>query len=118
MLAGDQLAEIAALLLVVAVAADLVDAEVGMRAVGEPDRGGGARNLLHGDAVLEVAEARPAPFLLHRDAVHAELAELGPQVAREGVAAVDLAGARRDAVVGAAAHAGARHAGALPQAAI
>src|SRR5262245_40657419 len=115
MLARDQLAEITTLLLVAAVAADLVDAEVGMRAVGQPDRSGSARDLLHGDAVLEIAEPRPAPFFLHRDAVHAELTELGPQITREGIAAVDLVGARRDAVVGEVAHAGAQHVGGLAQ---
>ena len=37
MLAGDQLRQIARLLRLVAVAHDLVDAEVGVRAVGEAD---------------------------------------------------------------------------------
>ncbi len=38
MLAGDEFGQIARLLRVIAVAHDLVDAEVGMRAVGQPDR--------------------------------------------------------------------------------
>src|SRR5262249_31677906 len=62
-LAGDELAEIAALLIVAAVAADLVDAPGGMRAIGEPDRGGGARDLLHRDAGLEIAQPRPSPVM-------------------------------------------------------
>ena len=97
MLAGDQLRQVCALLRLAAVAADLVDAEVGMGAVGQPDGGGGARHLLHGDAMLEIAEAGAAVLLLDRDAVQAEGAHLGPQVAREGVGPVDLVGARRDA---------------------
>src|SRR5262249_31448968 len=105
----------AALLIVAAVAADLVDAEVRMRAIGQPDRGGGARDFLHRDAVLEIAEPRPAPFLLDRDAVHAQLAELGAEVGREGVAAVDLVGARGDALGGETAHAVAQHVGGLAQ---
>src|SRR5437764_928668 len=87
-----------------------------MRAVGEPDRSGGAGDLLHRDAMLEIAEPGSAPLLLDRDAMHAELAELGPQIAREGVAAVDLVGARRDLVGGEAAHAVAQHVGGLAQA--
>ena len=46
--------------------------------------------------MLEIAEPGAAPFLLDRDAVQAELAELRPQIAREHVAAVDLVGTRRD----------------------
>ena len=53
----------------------------------------------------EVAEPGAAPFLFDRDAVQPKLAELGPEVAREGVAAVDLVGARCDPVGGKAAHA-------------
>ena len=40
MLAGDQLRQIFVLLRIGAVAADLIDAEIGMRAVGQADRGG------------------------------------------------------------------------------
>src|SRR5262249_19470314 len=107
-----------ALLVGIAVAPDLIDADVRMRAVGETDRGGRARDFLHGDTVLEVAETRAAPFLLDRDAEHAELAELGPEVTREGVAAVDLVGTRRDLVGRKAAHAVAQHVGGLAQAEI
>src|SRR5262249_39362174 len=106
---------IAALLIVAAVAADLVDAEGRMRSIGQPDRGGGARDFLHRDAVLEIAEPRPTPFLLHGDAVHAELAHPGPQVPREGVAAGELVGARGDALGGETAHAVAQHVGGLAQ---
>ena len=89
-----------------------------MGAVGKTDRGGGARDFFHRDAVLEIAEPGAAPFLLDRDAVHAELAQLGPQVAWEGVAAVDLVGARRNLVGGKAAHAVAQHVGGLAKAEI
>ena len=83
MLAGDQLGQIRLLLPVAAVAADLVDAEVGMRAVGQADRGRSARDLLHRDAMLEIAQARAAILLLDGDAEQAERADLRPQVARE-----------------------------------
>ena len=89
MLAADQLGQIAALLRLVAVAADLVDAEVGVRAVGQADRGRGARDLLHRDDVFQIAHAGAAVFLLHGDAEHAEVAELAPQVHRERIVAVD-----------------------------
>jgi hypothetical protein len=79
-LAGDQPRQVAALLLLRAVAADLVDAEVGVRAVGQADRGRGAADLLHGHHVLEVAHAGAAVLLLHGDAEDAEVAELAPEV--------------------------------------
>ncbi len=56
MLAGDQLGQEAALLLVVAVAPELVDAEVGMGAVAQAHGGGAAAQLLDGDDVLEIAQ--------------------------------------------------------------
>ena len=90
MLAGDQLGQIAPLLRVVAVAGDLVDAEIGMRAIGEADRGRGARNLLHRDAMFEIAKAKPAIFLRRGDPVQAERAHLRPEVAREKIVAIDL----------------------------
>ena len=71
-----------------------------MGAVGEADGGRGAAHLLDGDDVLEVAQPRAAILLLDRDAVQAELAHLGPQLAREAVGLVDLGGDRRHLVGG------------------
>ena len=96
MLARDQLGQVAGALGLRAVEPDLVDAEVGVRAVAEADRGGGPAHLLHGDAVLQVAEAAAAFLLLHGDAEQAEVAKVRPEVARELVARVDLFRARRD----------------------
>ena len=109
MRAGNELGQIALLLLVAAVAADLIDAQVRMRAVGQTDRSGGARNLLHGDAVRQIAEAGAAKFLFDGDAEQAELAELRPQLARKFVGAIDLGGERRDLVLRKAAHRVAQH---------
>ena len=115
MLAGDQLGQEALLLLVAAVAADLVDAEVGVRAVGEADGGRAAADLLDGDDMLEVAQPRAAVLLLDRDAVQAELAHLGPQLAREAVGLVDLGGDRRHLVGGEALDLVAQRVGGLAQ---
>src|SRR5262249_47511274 len=108
-LAGNELRQVALLLLGVAVQAQLVDAQVGVGAIGEPDRARGARDFLHGDAMFEIAEPEPTPGLADRDAVNAELAEFGPEVAWEGVAAVDLLGARRNMRGCEAAHTLAQH---------
>jgi hypothetical protein len=54
--------------------------------------------------VGEVAEVGAAPALGHGDAEQPLLAQQRPQVARELVAAVDLGGTRRDALVGEAAY--------------
>jgi hypothetical protein len=111
----NKLRQIALLLRGAAVQAELVHAEVRVGAVGQSDRAGCAGDFLHDDAVLEIAEPEPAELLRHRDAVHAELAKLGPQIAREGIAAIDLGGARRDARGREAAHALAQHVRGFPQ---
>src|SRR5882672_6571554 len=98
MLAGNQPGQIFAFLRRAAVTADLIDAEVGMRAIGQADRGRCARNLLDRDAMFEVAEPRPAILLLDRDAVQPEFAKFRPQIARELIGLVDVRGARRDLV--------------------
>ena len=95
-LAADQLRQIALLLRVAAVAPDLIDAEVRMRPVAQADRGRRARDFLHGDDVLGVAQAAAAVFLLDRDPVQAERAQARPQIARELIGPVDRLGARRD----------------------
>src|SRR6202008_3221992 len=89
-LAGDELRQVFLLLRLAAVAPDLVHAEIRMRAVGEADRGRGARDLFHGDDVGEIAHRRAAVLLFHRDAEEAERAELAPEVRREFVRTVDL----------------------------
>jgi DNA-binding transcriptional LysR family regulator len=64
-------------------------------AVGQADRGGGAGDLLHGHDVFEIAEAEAAVFFLDGDAVQAQLAHFGPELALEGVGLVDLGGQGR-----------------------
>src|SRR5262245_66398366 len=76
-----------------------------MRAVGKPNRGRAAADLLHGDTMLQVAEAGTAVLLLHRDAEHAELAQPRPELAGKLVAPVDLGGERGDHIAAEAAHA-------------
>src|SRR5215471_10515307 len=65
--------------------------------------------------MLEIAEPKPAELLRDRDAMHAELAKLGPQIARESVAAIDLGSARRDARGRETAHALAQHVRRFPE---
>jgi hypothetical protein len=95
-LAGHELRQVARLLFRAAVAADLVHAEVRVRAVRQPDGRARAAHLLHRDDVREVAEAGPAVFLVDGHAEQAERAELAPEVHRELVRPVDLGGPRRD----------------------
>ena len=95
MLAGDQLRQKTPFLLVGAGAPDLVDAEVGVRSIAQPDRGRGAAEFLHRHHMLEVAEARSAILLLDGNAVQSEVTHPGPEFAREPVGLVDLGGDRR-----------------------
>src|SRR6185369_1649318 len=69
MLAADQLGQELLLLFRVRPAADLVDAEVRVRAVAEAHRPRGARDLLLRDDMFEIAESEPAIFLLDSNAV-------------------------------------------------
>ncbi len=86
-----------------------------MRAVRQADRGRGAGNLLHRHHMLEIAHAGAAKFLLDRDAEHAQIAELAPEIHRESVVAVDRRGARRDLVGGKALDRCAQHIGRLAE---
>src|SRR5690349_3382265 len=65
--------------------------------------------------MLQIAEAGAAIVFLDRDTEHAELAELGPELAWELVAAVDLRRDRRDQIVAKGAHAAAQLIGGLAQ---
>jgi len=79
----------------------LVDAEVGVRAVGEADGPRGPADLLHGDAVVHVAEPHPAVLLRRGEAVEVEVPHEPPQVNARGetVGGVDRGGVRRDGLL-------------------
>ncbi len=96
MLAAEELRQVARLLFRVRPAPDLVDAKIGMGAIGEPYRSGRARNLLHRDDVFEVAQPQAAPLLLDRDSVQSEFAHERPQLTREDIGRVDAGGDRLD----------------------
>ena len=78
MLAADQAGEVFRLLRGGAPARDLVDAQVRMRPVAQPDARRGAADLLDRDDVREIAETRAPVGLGHRDAVQPQVAELAP----------------------------------------
>src|SRR5690606_17085019 len=107
--AAYQPGQILRLLRVRAPAGDLIDAQVRMRAVAEPDGGAGTAHFLDRDHMLEVAEAQSAVGFGHGNAVQAQLAHLRPQVAGEAIFAVDRLGAGRDDLVGESAHGLADH---------
>ncbi len=109
MLAGDEFRQVAALLVLIAVAEDLVHAKVGMRAIRQADGGGGAADLLHRHDVLQVAHARAAVFRRYRDAQQADGAQFRPKIGGEIVGDVDRGGARRDFVGGEGFHLIAQH---------
>jgi len=67
--ARDQLGQIAAFLRLRAVAPNLIDAQIRVRAVAETHGGGGTAHLLHGHAVFQVTHTGAAEFLLDGDAV-------------------------------------------------
>src|SRR6516164_3643619 len=90
MLAGDQLWQILALLSFGAVAADLIDAKIGMRTIREPDRSRPPAQLFHRDAMGEIAHAGAAIFFLNGDPVQSERTHFGPQLDWKTVGPVDF----------------------------
>ena len=86
-----------------------------MRAVGQPDRGRAARNLLHGDDMGEIAHVGAAILLRRGHAEQAEIAKTLPEVGREQVGFLDLSGARRHLRLDKGAHGVAQHADVLAQ---
>src|SRR5579864_8428509 len=96
--AGNELRQVFLLLRLGAVAPDLVDAKIRVRAVRESNRRRCARNLLHRDDVRQIAESCTAVRFIDGDAEQPHVAELSPQVGGEHVLAVDARGARRDFV--------------------
>ena len=78
MLAAEQAGEIFCFLLGRRPAADLVYAKVGMGTIRKPDRSRRAANFLYRYHVLKIAQAKPAIFFIHGDAMQAKLAHCGP----------------------------------------
>jgi hypothetical protein len=74
MLAGDQLGQILRLLLEAGPAADLVDAQVRVRAVAQADRSGRSADFLARYEMLEIAETKPAMLFFDGDTVQPQLA--------------------------------------------
>src|SRR6185312_10864787 len=95
MLARDQFGEETLLLLVTAVSTDLIDAEIGVRAVAQSHRRRRAAYLFDGNDMFEIAEPCSAIFFLGRDAVQAQVAHSRPQLPWETIGLVDLGGDRR-----------------------
>ena len=98
--AGDQLGQVFLALGPGAVAADLIDAKVGVGAVGETDRSRCPRNFFERDDVGKVAQIGAAVFLAGGHAEQAHVSEFFPEVGREFVGAVDFGSTWRDLGVG------------------
>ena len=90
MIARDESGQVFPALFIRAVQLDLIDAEVGVRAVGQRDRGRGARDFLNRDHMGEIGHARAAEFFRHGDPEKAEIAHLFPKCSGKFVARVDL----------------------------
>ena len=93
MLTADQFGQVFGFLLGGGVDLQLVNAQVGVRAVGEPDGSTGPGDLLHGDTVGQVAHTAAAIFFRYGNAQQAHIAEFLPQVVGKLIVVVDLGGA-------------------------
>ena len=95
-LAANQLRQVLGLLFGRAVAVDLVDAQIRMRAIGQAYRCRGAADLFDSHHVGEVAKPGAAMLLRDGDAQQAEFAKSRPELIGELIVAVDGSGPRRD----------------------
>ena len=115
MLAANQPRQIPPLLILGSITGNLVDAQIGVRAVGQADGGGRPRNFLHRDHVLQVAHGGAAVLFRDRDAQQTHRAHLRPEVHGEGVILVDRRRTGRDFGGGEGFHLIAQHVRGLPQ---
>src|SRR6476620_273699 len=65
-----------------------------MSTVGQADSRRGARNLLHGDHMREIAQLSAAVFLADRQSEDAEVSELAPEIGWKKVLVVDRSSTR------------------------
>ena len=95
MLARDELRQILVLLRRIAIAPYLIDAQVRVRTIGQPDGRGCAADFLHDDHVRKIAHRRAAEFFFDRDPEKAEVAHLAPEIGRKPIAVIYFGRARR-----------------------
>ena len=90
MFTADQPGEVAPFLLFAGIAVNLVDAEIGMSAVGKGNGRRGAADLLDGHDMLQIRHPGTAVFFGNGDAVQPQIAHLPPEVHRKMIFAVDI----------------------------
>ena len=93
MFAADQLGQVLLLLRLSAIALELVDTQIAVRAIRQAHAGRCTRNFFHGNHVCQVAHVGAAIRLRHRDAQHADFAHLAPQVHGKLIGAVNFCSA-------------------------
>ena len=76
---------------------DLVDAQIGVRTIRQPDGGRRPADFLNGDNMFQIAKAKAAIFLRNRQAVKPKRTHGGPQFFPwEPVIGIDFGGQGRD----------------------
>ena len=98
MFTATQLGQIVLFLLLCAVQSYLIQAKIGMGAVGKPYRGTGPGNFLHRNGVSKIAHTAAAVGIGYGDAQQTKASHFCPQFARKVVVAVDIRGAGRNFV--------------------
>lgn len=78
----DELGQVLLLLRGVAIAHNLVDAQVGVGAVAQGNGAASPRELLHNNGMVEVAHLRATVLGRGRDAQQAHVAQLAPELAQ------------------------------------
>ena len=104
MFAADELGQVLGLLGFIAVAIDLIHAQIAVCAIGQTYGSASTRDFFHRDHMGQIAHIGSAVLLRHRDAQHAQVTKLAPQVHGELVIAIDLSRTRSNLALGKLTH--------------
>ena len=96
MFTADELGQVLLLLGFVAVAVDLVHAEITVSTVGQPHRSAGPRDFLHSHHVGQIAHRCAAVLLGYGNAQHAQVTHAAPEIHGELVGPINFCCTRRN----------------------
>ena len=94
MLSAAQRRQVLGSLRLGAVQPNLVQTQIGVRAVRQTDRGAGAGDFFHGNRMGEVTHTATAVLLGNGDAQQTQITHFGPQISGKIVVAVNVGGPR------------------------
>ncbi len=104
MLAGNKFWQIFCALFGRAVTLDLIDTEIGMRAIAQANRRRRAADFFHGNTMSEIAHTSTAIVFRSGDPKHTKLTQFTPEIHGKCIVAVGVGSKRRNAAFRKTAH--------------